>query len=102
MSELFTKLRPHARWFPLQEIENNDTESKKRLIERLLASQDLFDTVKAFINEQENHLDRGEESLEDFKDSAWPYKQAFRAGQRAAYKDVKHFLPDPYKRNKSE
>lgn len=102
MSDLFNKLRPHGRWFPLQNIDNNDSESKQRLIERLLACQDLFDTVRAFIHEQEQSLDRGEESLDDFRDGAWPYKQAFRAGQRSAYKEVKSFLPDPNKRKKSE
>lgn len=93
----FKRLRPHARWIPLSGIDNRDTESKQRLVDRLLATQDLFDIVRVYIKEKREVLNRGEESVDDFVDSSWPYKQAYRAGQRAAYAEVEAFLPDPNK-----
>lgn len=105
MSDALKKLKPNARWFPLAGITNRDTDGKERLCQRLMATQDLFDVVRAYIEEKRQTLDRGEESLEDFNDGAWPYKQAFRAGKRAAYSEVEEFLPDandPKKQTKSE
>lgn len=93
----FKKLRPHARWIPLAGVDNRDNEAKEALVERLLNTQDLFNVVRSYIDEKKAELDRGEQSLEDFQDSSWAYKQAFRAGKRAGFAEVENFLPDPKK-----
>lgn len=93
LSDMLERWRPNQRWFELYEIDKSDDEAKARLISSALAAKHLFDIVDKYIDEKVKELEATEESLDDFKDGSWSEKQAFRNGQRAAYKRIKRFLP---------
>ena len=96
--QIFEKWRPNSDWFTLAGISSKDREEKKRLIQRVLSSTDLFDIVKAKIDKEWREMESHEENeREDFADAAWAEKQAFRNGKRAAYREMRKFLPDPDK-----
>lgn len=93
--DLFDKWRPNAKWFTLAGVKERD--DKKKIIQRVLGNSDLFDIVKLYIDDQWRELEAHEELETDFADASWAEKQAFRNGQRAAFRKIKKFLPDPMK-----
>lgn len=81
----------HASWIRTLKTEEERENFKKSI----LSARHVLRRLREIINEERTLLSNQETSLEDFKDTDWPYKQAFRNGERKGLKyveDLLHFL----------
>lgn len=73
----------------LRDLSQDD---KERFIKSLLADKLILPKLLDILEEKEGSLDTQENKIEDFDDSAWAYKQAFRNGQRSVYLQIKKLI----------
>jgi hypothetical protein len=75
------------RWFA--DLPPERQEDFKKLV---LNSQVVLGKLSQILDDEERNLDRQEASVEDFNSSAWPYKQAFRNGERSRIRKMRDLL----------
>lgn len=81
----------HSSWIRTLKTEEERENFKKSI----LAARHVLRRLREIVNEERTLLNNQETSIEDFKDTDWPYKQAFRNGERKGLKyveDLLHFL----------
>lgn len=69
-----------------------DSEAKNKLEQSVLASSTALSRLYDLLEESERVLDTEETTVADYESPSWPYKQAFRNGQRAKIRELKQLL----------
>lgn len=78
---------------PLPWVRNLKTQEEKDKFEATLrASVTALSRLYDLLEEQERDIINQEATLDDFTNTDWAYKQAFRNGQKAHIKDQKSLL----------
>lgn len=91
--DIYEKWRPNRKWFELLGVDEQSQDEKKDMIKRVLSVKPITDVVKTYVTDELNTTYLQEESIEDLECASWSKKAAFRAGERAALRRVKKFLP---------
>lgn len=91
--DIYEKWRPNRKWFSILGVDENNQEEKKDMIKRVLSVKPITDVVKKHVEDEINSSYAQEESIEDLECASWSKKAAWRAGERAALRRIKKFLP---------
>jgi hypothetical protein len=90
-----------VRQLPVQWTKHlKDSKSKEDFELLLRNSTTVLSRLLDIIKEEEETLQRGQYSYEDFKDPNWHYKQAFRNGESKRLKQTRELLSFITSRNK--
>ena len=77
---------------PVAWFKNVDPEKRANYEETLRNSSTALSRLYDIVEEKEQTMNSQEVSLSDFDNPSWPYKQAYRNGQKAALKEMKELL----------
>ena len=78
---------------PLPWVKNlKDKEQKDKFEASIRASVTALSRLYDLLEEQERDINNQGATIEDFINSDWSHKQAFRNGQKATLKDLKKLL----------
>lgn len=91
--DIYEKWRPNRKWFQHLGVDEGSQEEKQDMVKRVLSVKPITDVVKTYVTDELNTTYLQEESIEDLECASWSKKAAFRAGERAALRRVKKFLP---------
>jgi len=69
-----------------------DSEQQQQLEATLRSSKTAITRLREIIDEKERDLLASETSIKDFEDPNWSYKQAYKNGQRAGYRELRQLL----------
>lgn len=73
-------------------VKHLDQADRPKFEEAVRADVFVLSRLNAILDEMEDEITREENSLEQFKDPNWHYKQAFRLGDRYRIEKLKELL----------
>lgn len=82
-------MNPSTKWTSHLDTKPDE---KERFLTQLVNSTTVLRRLNDLLNAMEENLLNSELKVEDFDDTAWSHKQAFRNGKRSAYKELKDYL----------
>jgi hypothetical protein len=83
-------MKKRRRNVPLVWLKDFPDDKEKQDFEEILRNNTrLFTVLRRIIDDFEEQMDLEESTTNDYSDSSWPYKQAFRNGQRTALRRIK-------------
>jgi len=80
-----TSANPHVAW----SAHLNDPEKRKEFIQTIKSSRTLIERFLVLLDQMETTIVQDANSLKQYDNPAWPYRQAHQNGRHSAIKQIR-------------